>query len=136
MFLYFSMADNQVQDIIEEIPSVKQELDDEHREVTFIDLDIEDFSEDELDSQEDIDSQEDTDSQDDDNYIQVDDIGHSVERIVDVLGGIFVNGEGSTISDILTRMSENIEKHNEIAEKNNKILYRLSKVLEEFTKSQ
>jgi len=124
------MADNQVQDIIEEIPSVKQEPDDEHREVTFIDLDIEDFSEDELDSQEDI------DSQDDDNYIQVDDIGHSVERIVDVLGGIFVNGEGSTISDILTRMSENIEKHNEIAEKNNKILYRLSKVLEDFTKTQ
>jgi len=130
MFLYFSMADNQVQDIIEEIPSVKQELDDEHREVTFIDLDIEDFSEDEFDSQ------EDTDSQDDDNYIQVDDVGHSVERIVDVLGGIFVNGEGSTISDILTRMSENIEKHNEIAEKNNKILYRLSKVLEDFTKTQ
>jgi uncharacterized membrane protein len=124
------MADNQVQDIIEEIPSVKQELDDEHREVTFIDLDIEDFSEDEFDSQ------EDTDSQDDDNYIQVDDVGHSVERIVDVLGGIFVNGEGSTISDILTRMSENIEKHNEIAEKNNKILYRLSKVLEDFTKTQ
>ena len=123
MFLYFRMADIQVQDIIEEIPSVKKELDD-HREVSFIDLDSEDFS------------QDDMDSQDDDNYIQVDDIGHSVERIVDVLGGIFVNADGSTISDILTRMNENIEKYNEIAEKNNKILYRLSKVLEDFTKTQ
>lgn len=126
------MEEIQVQDIIEEIP-VKKELDNEHQEeITFIDLDLEDFSESDIDSQED-----DTDSQGDvDNYIQVDNIGDGVERIVDVLGGIFVNSEGSTVSDILTRMNENIEKHNELFEKNNKVLYRLSKVLEDFVKTQ
>ena len=132
MFLYFSMAEIQVQDIIEEI-SVKKESDNDHQEeITFIDLDLEDFSESDIDSQDD-----DTDSQGDvDNYIQVDNIGDGVERIVDVLGGIFVNSEGSTVSDILTRMNENIEKHNELFEKNNKVLYRLSKVLEDFVKTR
>ena len=131
MFLYFSMAEFQVQDIIEEIP-VKKESDNEQEEITFIDLNLEDFTESDIDSQED-----DTESQDDvDNYIQVDNIGDGVERIVDVLGGIFVNSEGSTVSDILTRMNENIEKHNELFEKNNKVLYRLSKVLEDFVKTR
>jgi len=132
MFLYSSMAEIQVQDIIEEI-SVKKESDNDHQEeITFIDLDLEDFSESDIDSQDD-----DTDSQGDvDNYIQVDNIGDGVERIVDVLGGIFVNSEGSTVSDILTRMNENIEKHNELFEKNNKVLYRLSKVLEDFVKTR
>lgn len=125
------MAEFQVQDIIEEIP-VKKESDNEQEEITFIDLNLEDFTESDIDSQED-----DTESQDDvDNYIQVDNIGDGVERIVDVLGGIFVNSEGSTVSDILTRMNENIEKHNELFEKNNKVLYRLSKVLEDFVKTR
>lgn len=125
------MAEFQVQDIIEEIP-VKKESHNEQEEITFIDLNLEDFTESDIDSQED-----DTESQDDvDNYIQVDNIGDGVERIVDVLGGIFVNSEGSTVSDILTRMNENIEKHNELFEKNNKVLYRLSKVLEDFVKTR
>ncbi|ABT15218.1 hypothetical protein NY2A_B819L [Paramecium bursaria Chlorella virus NY2A] len=117
------MEEIQVQDIIEEIP-VKKESDIE----AFVDLSLEDFSDSDIDYQED-DSQE-------DNYIQVDNIGDDVERIVDVLGGIFVNSDGSTISDIFTRMSEHIEKHNELVEKNNKVLYRLSKVLEDFVKKQ
>ncbi|ABU44281.1 hypothetical protein PBCVNY2B_843L [Paramecium bursaria Chlorella virus NY2B] len=125
MFVYFSMEEIPVQDIIEEI-SVKKESDNDKE--AFIELSLQDFSESDIDYQED-------DSQDD-NYIQVDNIGDGVERIVDVLGGIFVNSDGSTVSDIFTRMNENIEKHNELVEKNNKILYRLSKVLEDFVKKQ
>lgn len=119
------MEEIPVQDIIEEI-SVKKESDNDKE--AFIELSLQDFSESDIDYQED-------DSQDD-NYIQVDNIGDGVERIVDVLGGIFVNSDGSTVSDIFTRMNENIEKHNELVEKNNKILYRLSKVLEDFVKKQ
>ena len=115
------MADQVVQDIIEEIPIIKKEDDS-----LFIDMTVEEFSDDDF-------NEEDFDD-DDDAYIQVDDIGHSVERIVDVLGGIFVNAEGSTITDILTRIAENIEKHNEIIDKNNKVLYKLSKVIEDFSK--
>lgn len=70
-------------------------------------------------------------------YIHVDDLGNSVERVVDVLGGIFVTSEGSTLADVLARISESLEKqtalieaHNEILEKQSKILYKLSKILE------
>ena len=73
-----------------------------------------------------------------DNFIHVDDIGSGVERIVDVLGGIFVNGDGNTISDILTKISDTLDKHvaaveahTATVEKQNKVLFTLSKVLEE-----
>lgn len=73
----------------------------------------------------------------DENFIHVDDIGSGVERIVDVLGGIFVNGDGNTISDILTKISDTLEKHvaaveahTATVEKQNKVLFKLSKVLE------
>jgi nucleoside-diphosphate-sugar epimerase len=74
----------------------------------------------------------------DENFIHVDDIGSGVERIVDVLGGIFVNGDGNTISDILTKISDTLDKHvaaveahTATVEKQNKVLFKLSKVLEE-----
>lgn len=70
-------------------------------------------------------------------FIHVDDIGNSVERVVDVLGGIFVSSEGSTMADILAKISDTLDRHvlaieaqTAILEKQSKVLFRLSKALE------
>ncbi|ABT14289.1 hypothetical protein MT325_M735L [Paramecium bursaria chlorella virus MT325] len=79
----------------------------------------------------------DFDEEDGGDFIRVDDIGNSVERVVDVLGGIFVSSEGSTMADILTKISETLDRHvlaieaqTAILEKQSKVLFRLSKALE------
>ena len=70
-------------------------------------------------------------------FIRVDDIGNSVERVVDVLGGIFVSSDGSTLADVLSRISDTLDKHvvaveaqTAILEKQAKVLFKLAKVIE------
>jgi len=70
-------------------------------------------------------------------FIRVDDIGNSVERVVDVLGGIFVSSDGSTLADVLSRISDTLDKHvaaveaqTAILEKQSKVLFKLAKVIE------
>jgi len=112
-------TDVHVNDIIEEIVPVE--------EFSSEDRDDESHSDDEFDF--DDESGE---------FIRVDDLGNSVERVVDVLGGIFVSSEGSTIADILTRIADSLEKHTQaveaqtaILEKQSKVLFKLAKVLEQ-----
>jgi len=75
--------------------------------------------------------------EEDGDFIRVDDIGNSVERVVDVLGGIFVSSEGSTMADILSKISETLDRHvlaieaqTAILEKQSKVLFRLCKSFE------
>jgi hypothetical protein len=96
-----------VEDLIEEIPSVVSAADEES------------VSEFEFD----------------DDFVHMHDSG--VDKVVDILGGTLVNVDGHTISDVLTRIAENMEKqtlalenHSAIVEKQNKVLFRLSKVIE------
>lgn len=105
------------EDVRDEI-SLKQEYSDESEECTTEDSEF-DYSD------------------NDGEFIRVDDIGNSAERIVDVLGGIFVTSDGSTLADVLNRISETLEKHvaaveaqTSILEKQSKVLFKLAKVLE------
>lgn len=70
-------------------------------------------------------------------FIRVDDIGNSVERVVDVLGGIFISSDGATLADVLSKMSETldrqvaaVEAQTAILEKQSKVLFKLAKVIE------
>ncbi|AGE49249.1 hypothetical protein ATCVBr0604L_677L [Acanthocystis turfacea Chlorella virus Br0604L] len=72
-----------------------------------------------------------------DDFIRVDDIGNSVERVVDVLGGIFVASDGATLADVLSRISDTLDRHvaaveaqTAILEKQSKVLFKLAKVIE------
>lgn len=78
--------------------------------------------------------------EDDDQFIHTGD-NVDIERVVDALGGLFVSSDGHTITDIIARMSETLDKHaealekqNDILEKQNKVLFRLAKVIEESKK--
>ncbi|AGE55740.1 hypothetical protein ATCVMN08101_729L [Acanthocystis turfacea Chlorella virus MN0810.1] len=70
-------------------------------------------------------------------FIRVDDIGNSVERVVDVLGGLFVSSDGATLADVLSKVSETldrqvaaVEAQTAILEKQSKVLFKLAKVIE------
>ncbi|AGE50251.1 hypothetical protein ATCVCanal1_614L [Acanthocystis turfacea Chlorella virus Canal-1] len=72
-----------------------------------------------------------------DDFIRVDDVGNSVERVVDVLGGIFVASDGATLADVLSKISETLDRHvaaveaqTAILEKQSKVLFKLAKVIE------
>jgi hypothetical protein len=100
-----------VEDIIEEIVPVDDDEDEDDDEFEFDD--------------------------EDGDFIRIDDLGNSVERVVDVLGGIFVSSEGSTVADILNKISESLDRHvaaveaqTAILEKQSKVLFKLAKVLE------
>ena len=78
--------------------------------------------------------------EDDDQFIHTGD-NVDIERVVDALGGLFVSSDGHTITDIIARMSETLDKHaealekqNDILDKQNKVLFRLAKVIEESKK--
>ena len=113
----------EVNDLIEEITPVK---------------DIDEYvSEEESLGDDSNDEEFDFDEEDGGDFIRVDDIGNSVERVVDVLGGIFVSSEGSTMADILSKISETLDRHvlaieaqTAILEKQSKVLFCLSKALE------
>jgi hypothetical protein len=73
----------------------------------------------------------------DEDFIRVDDIGNPVERVVDVLGSIFITSDGSTLADVLYRINDTLEKHvaaveaqTAILEKQSKVLFKLAKVIE------
>ena len=73
----------------------------------------------------------------DEDFIRVDDIGNPVERVVDVLGSIFITSDGSTLADMLSRINDTLEKHvaaveaqTAILEKQSKVLFKLAKVIE------
>jgi hypothetical protein len=75
-------------------------------------------------------------------FIRVDDLGNSVERVVDVLGGIFVSSEGSTVADLFAKVIETLEKHvaaveaqTVILEKQTDVLAKMSKVLFHLSKN-
>lgn len=81
------------------------------------------------------------DFDEDDQFIHVDGDNGDIERIVDVLGGLFVSSDGQTISDIFAKISNTLDKHaeainkqNDILDKQNKVLFRLAKVIEDFKK--
>jgi hypothetical protein len=108
----------QVDDIIEEIPEKEYE-EESHEEESQEEDDEFDFDDEEGD------------------FIRIDDLGNSVERVVDVLGGIFVSSEGSTMADLLARISDTLERHvlaieaqTAVLEKQSKVLFRLSKSIE------
>ena len=110
----------EVNDLIEEIAPA-QDIEEYVSEEESLDSNSEEFDFDEEDG----------------DFIRVDDIGNSVERVVDVLGGIFVSSEGSTMADILSKISETLERHvlaieaqTVILEKQSKVLFRLSKTFE------
>ena len=109
------MADHIViEDIIEEIPNVAEEQSEEEGEFSFAEM--------EYDS-EGTEVSEAGDEIDEDGFIHIGDTSAGdIERIVDVLGGIFVNADGETVCDVLTNLNENIDRHN-------KILYRISQDL-------
>lgn len=98
---------NFVADIIEEIPATnaentntESESDDDENEFTF---DDQEYADDDVEE-----------------YIHIgDSTSDDIERIVDALGGIFVNADGETICDVLTNINDNIDKHN-------KLMYRIS----------
>ena len=63
-----------------------------------------------------------------DEFINEDD---GIERVVDALGGLFVSSEGNTITDVLAKISDTLDRQVEALEKQNKVLFRLAKVIEE-----
>lgn len=71
----------------------------------------------------------------DDEFLQND---YGIERVVDALGGLFVSSEGVTITDLISKISETLVKHEELMskqieaiEKQNKVLFKLAKVIED-----
>jgi hypothetical protein len=106
----------EVEDIIEEIPAKNEE-----GHFSFVEHEEND---DDSSSQEEFDED---DEDEDDGYIHVDDTSFDVERIIDVIGGVFVNSEGETITDTLTNINDNLTK-------TNKILYKISQSISELHK--
>jgi len=56
---------------------------------------------------------------------------NGVEQIVDALGGLFVSSEGNTITDVLAKISDTLDRQVDALNHQNKVLYKLAKVIEE-----
>ena len=127
--MFQEIDENTVQDIIEIIPDSANVEDN-----PLTDTDVTENGSDVVSTSE---SDDEFGYDSDADFIRVDDIGNSVERVVDVLGGIFVAADGSTLADVLARISDTLDRHvaaveaqTAILEKQSKVLFKLAKVIE------